>query len=201
MSDIQDYTVVGVDVVGYTNNTLEHQTNIQLRLDGFLHESCLEISVNPYWIDLGDGGFFMLNGAPTAALDLIQAATRRIYNDNKDRLDDKKIDVRFACHVGQVMVVDGKLGKKYIGDAINNCARLMAGMSKKYKNQVVCSGDFRRKIIAFGGAPIVNLTRLPDTTDKHGRSHEVWNMQKAPGFGILPETMDFHENPLEWAGS
>jgi hypothetical protein len=86
-------------------------------------------------------------------------------------------------------------GQRLVGDAINNCARLLAGMRKERIGQAVASGAYRERALAFGTVYSDLFTRLKDVTDKHGKSHEVWNVRQTPGFGIEVPPEEIYDRP------
>lgn len=206
MSDeeIQDFIVLGLDVVSYSTKILLSQKLAQETV-----HRCLEAGLaskwkeqdgsmrkKPYWIDAGDGGFALFQGPELLVLKTLQAFYQTLARENREKEDDeKKVFVRAALHKDQVVVWETTSGdRKYTGHALNNCARLLSGMSKNHREQVVCSRPILDKMMALDET--VSAVRLQDITDKHGNMHQVWNVQRSPGLGVCPSNTELHSDPL-----
>jgi len=193
-----DVSVFSYDIVGFTKFDQSGQVRAKEFTDDILTKAIdgLGISVEQKsWADTGDGGFLLISGDARQALRVLEKYVRLITEANKDRLPERRVRLRYALHYGMVHRGGAGKGQHLIGDAINNCARLLAGMRKEHVGQVVASGDYRNKVLAFGTVPEELFTRLKDITDKHGGSHEVWNVRQSPGYGIDVPPEDLHGSP------
>lgn len=197
-----DYVVLGLDIIKYSQKTLLLQKLAQERvdrcLDEALNETLPEGSPMPHWIDAGDGGYALFQWAELEVLELLKEFYKRIHRENNDASEASKIHVRAAIHKDKVVVWDTKIGgrqiKKFTGHAINNCARLMAGMIKDHTQQVVCSRPVLDALMMMDQN--VSATRLRDVVDKHGNPHEVWNIKIVPVLGTIPIDKELFAEPL-----
>lgn len=201
MVDNRFLIVVGLDIEGYTNREIKLQLSAQQKLEQWVIDSSAtaKIASNPgslLWVDTGDGGFLAFETSYQKAIPFLESfySCLRVHND--EAKEESQIFVRSALHCDDVFYWEGKLGPKYAGNAINVCARILNGMDRAHRNQVVCSDAYLRKVL--GNGPIVRELRLPDYCDKHGIEHRVWNLQKNPGFGIKPDEQDLYFDCKEW---
>ena len=191
---VEDYIIVGLDIARYSEKTIEEQREAQSDLDRMLHEA-VKVCRKPNsghvrWLDAGDGGYALLRWNERDVLDVVEQLYKRVDRANHRAKEDRQLSVRTAIHLGQLICWDGSFGPKYAGDAINSCARLLAGMNREHDGQVVCSGEFYKKISTF--QPTANTLRLKDVKDKHGRIHEIYNLTRDPGFGVHPSPRERH---------
>lgn len=194
-----DFVVLGIDVISYSLRPLSLQKQAQDTLDRLLARAVRDMkwkTQKPEWIDAGDGGYALFRGEEEKVVETLFAFQRLVDEDNASREEDAKLFLRYALHKDQILPWTGEFGKKYTGNAINNCARLLSGMSKKYKGQVVCSETIKSAISSFS-QPAVVITRLADIEDKHGKKHPVYNLRRDPGLGVIPDASDQHPNPME----
>jgi hypothetical protein len=194
------YTVLGIDVISYSLKDLPDQAQSQEVLDRCLKKAMDEHwkgdTKDVHWIDAGDGGFLLLLGQEHVTLDIVHAVNTYISEDTRNWQDDASVDVRYAIHADRIKVWEASYGKKFTGHAINNCARLLSGMNKEQKGQVVCSGGFFDSLSSFGDAT-VDADRLYDVVDKHGITHRVYNIRRSPGFGVVALEREIHPDPTE----
>ena len=201
MEETKFLIVIGLDIEGYTNKPIIQQLKVQKKLEDWVLKASEEAKLSdsgvaPKWIDTGDGGFLIYETDYLKSLTFFEIFYRELDRHNDDVKDEAKILVRAAVHCDDALHWQGKLGVRYAGNAINVCARILNGMLRSYSNQVVCSGIYMEKIMQGGVA--VKGRRMQDYVDKHGVGHDVWNMQKVPGFGVELETDHLHEEPHEW---
>lgn len=195
-----DYIVLGIDVASYSQKQLREQKLAQETLDRLLARSIKAIwpqtNNKPIWIDAGDGGYALFRGQESLVIETIASFQALVTEDNLNRSENAQLHMRFGLHKDQIDCWEGELGRKYTGNALNNCARLLSGMNRLNLGQVVCTRPIVEAITSFR-IPPVTVTRLRDIVDKHGLSHSVYNLHRSPGFGIMPDTSDQHPNPLE----
>ena len=149
---------------------------------------------DPEWIDAGDGGFLLIQGPESNVIEIVGVFFGIINRGNDSRSDDAKLYLRCAIHKDRVLPWNGNFGKKYTGNGLNHCARLLDGMNKEQNGQVICSKKFRSALSAFG-EEVVEMIRLKEIIDKHNTRHEVWNIMRLPGIGVEPRKIDLHSNP------
>lgn len=193
----QTYVVMGMDIAGYSEKEPGDQLLAVQHLDDFLAGAFKSVFPDqdlPAWADAGDGGFCLFNGADVKTLEVCADFYRRLEAHNMMVKENACFHVRTAFHKDLVHPWEGKLGFKYCGIAINQCARLLSAMDKKYQNQVICSEAFHKAVSSYK-KPAINLKRLKDGKDKHGNHFKIYNVHRSPGLGIVPEPGDYHKNP------
>jgi hypothetical protein len=196
--EIQTLIVVGMDITSYALKNIRQQRAAQGHVDRCLQEAnriARPGKALPAWLDAGDGGYALFDCSELTVLNLLTDFYALLARTNEDLAPENLVVVRTALHIGQVISWTTDLGAKYTSHAINDCARLLSGMNRKNGNQVVCSGEFFRKLNTLD--EVVKSVRLRDVKDKHGGNHEVWNIRREPGFGVQPEDSEKHQHPLK----
>jgi hypothetical protein len=193
--------VVGLDVEGYTNKPIKLQLAAQQAIERWVIDAALRADISKdekqvVWVDTGDGGYLLYETVYQKVVPFLESFYDALAEHNEGSVEAARINVRAAVHCSDTIMWQGKLGRKYAGNAINVCARILGGMPRNYSNQVVCSGEFLTHLTA--SAKTVEPLRMPDFLDKHKKSHEVWNITKSPGFGVKPQDEDLHEDPTKW---
>lgn len=194
--EIRDFVVLGLDIDGYSERSIQTQNMAQTKVDRLFCEAFrkhMGANKAPKWIDTGDGGYALFDWSPTDVLLVIRSFSEALGRDNDDAREDRRISVRIALHYGQVICWTAELGAKYTSSVINECCRLLDAMGRNRGGQVVCSGTFRDQINVL--SKVAESTRLRDVTDKHGNFHQLYNLRQEPGFGVRPFEQELHENP------
>jgi len=191
-----DVSVFAFDIVGYSKLTDEDQVEFKGTT-----EDCLEKASRKAekireqewtsWADAGDGGYLLMGGDPRKALEVLEAFVGLIERHNNKSLPKYRVELRYALNYGPVYSENGRL----TGSAINDCARLLDGMTryKESTGRVVASGAYKAKVLEFGQVLEGLFSRLADIKDKHDNAHEVWNVRKLPGYGREPAPEDLHD--------
>lgn len=195
-----DVAVFAFDIVGYGKRSNADQLDVKNTTEDALKKAsakATEIRAQGWtaWADAGDGGYLLLSGDPRQALEVLEAFVGEIERYNKKARPEWQIDLRYALNYGPAYSKADDGSTKLVGNAINDCARLLDGM-KRYQNptgRVVASGAYKVKALQFGQLPDGLVQRLHDIEDKHGDHHEVWNARKLPGFGLEPAPQDLHD--------
>jgi hypothetical protein len=196
---VKDFFIVGIDIAGYSRKDLPAQMASQLAIDRALSEALrgdrFKEKLLPKWLDGGDGGYALFEWASGRdVFELMQQFFIILNRDNREKKDDHLVSVRAAMHQGQVLCWSGADNTaRYTSHAINECARFLAGMARD-PGRVVCSKIFMEKIAGID--PIATSTRLKDVIDKHELAHEVYNLERTPGFGKPPSEQNLHPNPF-----
>ena len=198
-----DFVVLGLDIIKYSQKQLVDQKLSQEKVDRCFNEAVKEKlpeddAQMPHWIDAGDGGYALFKWAEADVLEVLKEFYKRLNRENRNYTDDNhKVLVRSAIHKDQVVVweaeIAGRKVNKFTGHAINNCARLMAGMIKEHDSQVVCSRPVLDAIMVMDTN--ASPTRLRDIKDKHDLNHEVWNLNIEPILGVKPVKRELHPEP------
>jgi hypothetical protein len=193
-----DVSVFAFDIVGFTRFDLQGQLRAKRLTDDVLDQALEELGISVAqrsWADAGDGGYLLINGDSRQALKVLERFVFLIKAANDDRIPERRVQLRYALHHGLVHREGNGDGQRLVGDAINNYARLLAGMRKEHIGQVVASGAYRERALAFGTISSDLFTRLKDIVDKHADSHEVWNVRQTPGFGIEVPPEELYNHP------
>lgn len=198
--EIKELFIVGIDIAGYSLKALEAQHGAQLNVDRALNEAVKAISTgkkrgDPEWLDAGDGGYALFEwNSGLEILDLIESMTETLRRENASRTSDAQVSVRVALHCGKVVCWKTVKGsKRFTSNAINECARYLAGMARD-PGRVVCSKAFLDRATALN--PVVTAIRLKDVKDKHGLAHEVYNLHRIPGLGLQPNAIELYQHPF-----
>jgi hypothetical protein len=185
-----DVAVFAFDIAGFTR--FDHAAQLAAKeltervLQRAAREAGVSVEEQSWWADAGDGGYLLIAGDPRQALRVLERFVTLIERENARLVEDARVRLRYALHYGLVHRSGTGAGQRLVGDAINNCARLLSGIAKDNTGQVVASGVYRDRVLAFGRVNAGLFTRLPDIVDKHGKRHEVWNVCQQPGFGLPP---------------
>jgi len=197
--DVRSYVVLGIDITRYSDKSLGEQKWAQEVVDRLLHDaingSPASAASRPEWLDGGDGGYAVFTWSERQVIDLLDDFSEMLERENTRSNNDHRVSVRVALHVGQLIRWTGKLGLKFTGHTLNDCARLLAGMKRDQIGQVVCSGAFFDAISTYGTT--AKTTRLLDTVDKHSHSHRTYNLCRDPGLGVDPPEEDLFPDPFE----
>ena len=179
--------VFGYDIIGFTGPNQADQVDAKALTDRVLEAAKKAASLSPDQVDYqdaGDGGYLIIKTDARRALDVLEAFVRGMEGENKKLQEQYRVSNRYAIHYDTISIDGEGANRRYLGDAINICARLLSGMRKDYREQAVCSGAYRSHVLTFGSIDERLFTRLKDIVDKHGKHHEVWNLYKSPGYGI-----------------
>ena len=179
--------VFAYDIVGFASFDQAGQRDAKALTDRVLEAATKDARLGAdqtYYQDAGDGGYLMITTDARKALDVLEAFFTGMAQENQMLQEEYRVKNRYALHYDTIIVEGAAGDRRFLGDAINNCARLLTGMSRDYLEQAVCSGAYRRHVLTFGKVDEQLFTRLLDIVDGHGNHHEVWNLHKSPGFGI-----------------
>jgi hypothetical protein len=194
---VKDLVIVGIDIAQYSLKPLAKQKAAQMAIDHALSDAIRNCGFGNRekreWLDGGDGGYALFGwSSGREVLDVIKEFTEAVRRSNDDVPDLVKVSVRVALHRGKVLCWKASdRQKRFTSDAINECARFLAGMARD-PGRIVCSRAFLDHI--SGISEVATATRLHDVVDKHGIPHEIFNLHVSPGLGLLPDPHDLHEN-------
>ena len=183
-----DVSVFGFDVVGFTQQFDQaRQVATKELTNRILQQAAREAGVveqHSWWVDAGDGGYQLIRGDSRQALRILEKFVTLMDNENRFRAPHAQVHLRYALNYGPVHRSGAGAAQCLIGDAINDCARLLSGIAKGNIGQVVASASFKDQVLRFGRVHPGLFTRLPDVVDKHDKAHEVWNVCQQPGYGV-----------------
>ena len=130
---IVDGPIVALDIFEYSRREEREQVDAQRLVDRILSESCAAIGASILgadWVDAGDGGFLLIQGDLRAGLHVLEAFVGRLADENRRRAEQFRVHLRFALHYGTVRLWDGRQGHNAAANALNESARLLAGMAR-----------------------------------------------------------------------
>lgn len=169
-------TVLFIDVVGYTKQTVNEQIRLKKQFNQLLSD-CLKAQ--------GDGGNIILDTGDGAAVGFLQhpeealevAMRFRESVMSGQRGDHRGPKVRIGIHLGPINVVKDVTGRSnMVGDGINDAQRVMgfAGVdqiyiSRSYYDFVSRLSDEYASLFKYRGSQ----------KDKHGREHQVYELVDA----------------------
>ena len=181
--------VFAYDIVGYARRAHHGQQQaVELTANARQAATAALSGATTVWCDAGDGGYLLIHSDVRAPLNALEAFAASVAAQNAVRLEEFRVALRYALDVGPVQISEGRDGERQVvGDAINNCARLLSGMPKENLGQVVVSGTYRDELVGFYPGDAANFTLLADIIDKHGGRHVVWNLWKPPHVGMAPQ--------------
>ena len=180
--------VFGYDIVAYSTRDHHAQKSVVALTSAARSQAkAATADPDPVWCDAGDGGYLIIRGDVRSPMRALDAFVSSVAAQNLVRDPRYRVALRYAIHVGPVEIFEENGDRQVVGDAVNECARLLAGIPKANVGQVVASGGYRDELVMFDPMQAPLFAKLPDTVDKHGRSHPAWNVRKAPIYGIDPE--------------
>jgi len=190
--------VFAYDIIGFTRLDQARQRDAKALTDRVLEAAKRKAGLaadQSFYQDAGDGGYLMITADARKAVDVLEAFCTGLAQEYRMLQEDYRVQNRYAVHYDTIIVEGEETNRRFLGDAINNCARLLSGMRKDVTEQAVCSGAYRDHVLTFGTVDERLFTRLRDIVDKHGNRHEVWKLHKSPGYGIAAPTEDLYVSP------
>lgn len=177
--------VLAYDIVGYTQRDHATQLRAVELTKRVRHESVRKLQdTKAIWVDAGDGGYLLLRDDVRLPLQALEHFLAHIRQENQVAREEFQVELRYILHEGDVHVKGEGEERTVTGDAINVCARILAGMDRANAGQVLASGRYRDHVVKLSPENADFFTRLPDIIDKHGIRHIIWNVYRQPGFGI-----------------
>jgi class 3 adenylate cyclase len=166
-------TVLFMDIVGYSKNSVDHQmmikqsfsTVVSDALRGLPLEDCIKL-------DTGDGIAMCYLGAPEDVL-YVAVGLRDVFIDVK-AVCETCYSVRMGINLGPVKILEDINGQRNtIGDGINTAQRIMSFarpnqllVSRAYYDVVSCISEQNPEMFAYIGVH----------SDKHVRQYDVYEV-------------------------
>jgi len=167
-------SVVFMDIVGYSKNSLAHQLALKERFNAVVNKAVNEHMSAPDLItlDTGDGAALCYLGDPEnvlfCALDLMHLFRA-----------DSELGVRIGINLGPVKVVKDVAGRpNAIGDGINTAQRVMSFADS---NQILVSRSYYEVVGSLSDDYPHLFAYLGIRQDKHVREHEVYSVISSGG--------------------
>jgi class 3 adenylate cyclase/Tfp pilus assembly protein PilF len=164
-------SVLFMDIVGYSSQSVELQMKWKKRFNGYLADAIQEVAESERVIlDTGDGAAVCFLGAPEAAMFAALRISRSFTLDEREQ--QPGLRVRLGINLGPVKLIrdiNGALNA--IGDGINAGQRIM---SFAPENQILVSQSFFEVVSRLSDdyKPLFQLRGVE--TDKHVREHTVY---------------------------
>ncbi|HXU93333.1 MAG TPA: AsmA-like C-terminal region-containing protein [Gallionella sp.] len=179
-------TVLFLDVVGYTKQSVNKQIQVKKQFNQLLSDCLAAVGEGERIIlDTGDGAAVGFLQHPEDALEAAMQFRKTVTaNQHKDYPD---LNVRIGIHLGPINVVKDMNGQSnMVGDGINDAQRVMsfAGsdqiyVSRPYYDFISRLSDEYADLFEYRGSQ----------KDKHGREHQVYELVEggaAPAVEIVP---------------
>jgi Tfp pilus assembly protein PilF/class 3 adenylate cyclase len=172
-------SVLFMDIVNYSSQSVDVQMEWKKRFNGYLAEAIRDVPESERVIlDTGDGAAVCFLGAPEAAMFAALHLWQCFVSDEREH--QPGLRVRTGVNLGPVKLVKDLNGNlNAIGDGINTGQRIMSFApenqilaSQSYFEVVSCLSDDYKKLFQLKGVE----------TDKHVREHTVYNLLP-PGSG------------------
>ena len=179
-------TVLFIDVVGYTRQSVNKQIKIKKQFTRLLADCLKAQGGDCILLDTGDGAAVGFLQHPEDALQVAaQFRDRLAANQHKDY---PGLHVRIGIHLGPINVAEDMNGQRnMVGDGINDAQRVMsfAGsdqiyISRPYYDFVSRLNDEYAELFQYRG----------QKKDKHGREHHIYELVRADvhlAGGIQPQ--------------
>lgn len=163
-------SVLFLDIVGYSKQTVADQAGLKERFNALLAESLETVATRDRVIlDTGDGAAIAFLGAPEDGL-FVALAIR----DNAGSLP-----IRMGINLGPARLVKDLNGQvNVIGDVINVAQRVM---SFSEPGQLLVSRSYYEVVSCLSSDYASLFTHEGSRTDKHVRAHEVYSVGAASG--------------------
>jgi class 3 adenylate cyclase len=168
-------SVVFLDIVGYSKQSVERQMNQKGRFNSYLATAIQDqAEADRIILDTGDGAALCFLGDPEAAMFCaIKIRTFMVHEEAAQGVAGMKC--RIGINLGSVKLIKDINGNlNAVGDGINVAQRVMsfAGdnqilVSRSFYEVVSCLSDAYQQLFRYGGV----------RKDKHVREHTVYDLQ------------------------
>jgi len=168
-------SVVFLDIVGYSKQSVEKQMEWKERFNGYLAEGIQELAeADRVILDTGDGAAICFLGDPEAAMFCAMKLRSFMVTDEGARPEGSGMRCRIGVNLGSVKLIrDINNNLNAVGDGINVAQRVMsfAGdnqilVSRSFYEVVSCLSDSYQQLFKYGGV----------RRDKHVREHTVYDL-------------------------
>src|SRR5580658_8977190 len=166
-------SVLFMDIVNYSSQSVELQMRWKQRFNGYLAEAIKEVPESDRVIlDTGDGAAVCFLGAPEAAMFAALQLCRSFVIDEQEQKPG--LLVRMGINLGPVKLIKDINGAlNAIGDGINAGQRIMSFAAA---NQILVSQSFFEVVSRLSDdfKPLFHLKGVEK--DKHVREHTVYHL-------------------------
>ena len=189
-------SVVFLDIVGYSKQSVEKQMEWKERFNRYLAEGIQELAeADRVILDTGDGAAICFLGDPEAAM-FCAIKLRTFMVHEEAARGSHGMRCRIGINLGSVKLIKDINGNlNAVGDGINVAQRVMsfAGdnqilVSRSFYEVVSCLSDAYQQLFRYGGV----------RKDKHVREHTVYDLQPpGPSGAEAPDTCPIDAAPTE----
>lgn len=166
-------SVLFMDIVKYSSQSVDMQMKWKARFNGYLAEAIRDVPESERVIlDTGDGAAVCFLGAPEAAMFAALHLWQCFVSDAREQ--QPGLRVRIGVNLGPVKLVKDLNGSlNAIGDGINAGQRIM---SFAQENQILVSQSFFEVVSRLSDDYKVLFKLKGVETDKHVREHTVYSL-------------------------
>jgi class 3 adenylate cyclase len=166
-------SVLFMDIVKYSSQSVDMQMKWKARFNGYLAEAIRDVPESERVIlDTGDGAAVCFLGAPEAAMFAALQLWQCFVSDEREQ--QPGLRVRIGVNLGPVKLVKDLNGSlNAIGDGINAGQRIM---SFAQENQILVSQSFFEVVSRLSDDYKVLFKLKGVETDKHVREHTVYSL-------------------------
>jgi class 3 adenylate cyclase/Tfp pilus assembly protein PilF len=166
-------SVVFMDIVNYSSQSVELQMKWKQRFNGYLAEAIQDVPESERVIlDTGDGAAICFLGAPEAAMFAALELWHFLLLDEREQ--QPQLRVRIGINLGPVRLVKDINGaQNAIGDGMNAGQRVMSFAAE---NQILVSQSYFEVVSRLSDDYKTLFTLKGIETDKHIREHTVYKL-------------------------
>ena len=166
-------SVVFLDIVGYSKQSVEKQMEWKERFNGYLAEGIQELAeADRVILDTGDGAAICFLGDPEAAMFCAMKLRSFMVTDEGARPEGSGMRCRIGVNLGSVKLIrDINNNLNAVGDGINVAQRIM---SFARPGQIVVSRSYYDVVSNLASEYAKLFHYEGSRTDKHVREHEIY---------------------------
>jgi tetratricopeptide (TPR) repeat protein/class 3 adenylate cyclase len=166
-------SVVFMDIVNYSSQSVDLQMKWKQRFNGYLAEAIQDVPESERVIlDTGDGAAICFLGAPEAAMFAALELWHFLLLDEREQ--QPQLRVRIGINLGPVRLVKDINGaQNAIGDGMNAGQRVMSFAAE---NQILVSQSYFEVVSRLSDDYKTLFTLKGIETDKHVREHTVYKL-------------------------
>lgn len=183
MSSTRSFTILGIDISGYSRKEDLELVSIQEDADSQLGKVCEDIGIakeSLVWIDAGDGGLLLVPDDVSLALRIAQGHVERMRWNNHPKMKEHRITLRYAIHWGFVHSFRGYFGTKHAGSALTVCTRILDGMVRNRNGAIAVSEVYRTTLAQHARFDETAFVDQEPIVDKHNNRH-VYHLIRGSG--------------------
>jgi len=174
-----DVSVFAYVIEGFASRTQTEQLDARRLIGGILSDTIDALGIAVEHQSWTSFGYVLISGDHLQPLRLLEKCAFQLMRSNETR--GAPLRLRYALHHGEIHLQGEGEACQATGHVLDICAQIL---SAARADQVIATGRYRSKALAFGTIAMGLFTRFEDIVDDNGAIHEVWNVHQDPGFGI-----------------